>query len=196
MSNFQLGDVNLDGRVDLLDVQPFVDLLSSSSFQDEADINRDGNLNLLDVGPFVDLLSGNSDPAIIPLYDETTVLEPETTIDTPDALITFVGDRGRDRHAREDQFQAYDHYLTFYWEHRTVSIEIVDRVAKGGSGITINIDSLIPLGTRDFRAFFRGLNTVAEYHHNVGMTQVAPNRYSTTITFNAKTGQNLSLIHI
>lgn len=123
---------------------------------------------------------------IVPLYDSSTLLEPETTIETSEALITRIGDRVRDRHAREGQFQAYDHYLSFYWEQRTVELEIVDRVAKGGSTITVNAKTLTPLGTRDFRAFFRGLNTVAEYHHNVGMTQVAPNEYTTTITWNNK----------
>ncbi len=51
------GDVNLDGVVNLLDVQPFVNLITSGSFQAEADINQDGVVNLLDVGPFVDLLT-------------------------------------------------------------------------------------------------------------------------------------------
>ncbi len=53
-----LGDVNLDGVVNLLDVAPFVELLSSGDFQAEADINQDGVVDLLDVQPFVDLLSG------------------------------------------------------------------------------------------------------------------------------------------
>ena len=53
-----IGDVNLDGVVDLLDVSPFVELLVNGEFQIEADINQDGEVNLLDVGPFVDLLSG------------------------------------------------------------------------------------------------------------------------------------------
>ena len=48
-----LGDVNLDGVVDLLDVAPFVELISNSQFQQEADINQDGQVNLLDVAPFV-----------------------------------------------------------------------------------------------------------------------------------------------
>ena len=59
--------------------------------------------------------------SVVPLFDGTTALEPPTTVDTPEALITHIGDRVRDRHAREDQFQAYDHYLSFYWEERTVS---------------------------------------------------------------------------
>ena len=55
-----LGDVNLDGEVNLLDVQPFVVLLQNSGYQDEADINQDGLLNLLDVEPFVSLLAGDN----------------------------------------------------------------------------------------------------------------------------------------
>ena len=56
---FLLGDVNQDGVVDLLDIAPFVAVLSSSGFQEEADINDDGVVDLLDVGPFVDILTGN-----------------------------------------------------------------------------------------------------------------------------------------
>ena len=53
-----LGDVNCDGAVDLLDVGPFVDLLTTGGFSDKADVNEDGAVDLLDVGPFVDLISG------------------------------------------------------------------------------------------------------------------------------------------
>jgi hypothetical protein len=53
-----LGDVNLDGVVNLLDVAPFVELLSSGVYQAEADTNMDGVVNLLDVDSFVDLLGG------------------------------------------------------------------------------------------------------------------------------------------
>ena len=56
---FLLGDVNQDGTINLLDVEPFVDLLSTGEFQVEADINGDGFVNLLDVGLFVDLLGGS-----------------------------------------------------------------------------------------------------------------------------------------
>ena len=52
-----LGDVNLDGDVNLLDVAPFVELVSTGTFQAEADTNQDGAVNLLDVGPFVSLLA-------------------------------------------------------------------------------------------------------------------------------------------
>ena len=53
-----IGDINCDGAVDLLDVSPFVDALSSGEFVAKADINQDGAVNLLDVSPFIELLSG------------------------------------------------------------------------------------------------------------------------------------------
>jgi hypothetical protein len=115
---------------------------------------------------------------IAALFDSTTVLEAETTVHTPQALITYVGDRARDRHAREDMFRAYDHYLPWYWEQRTMGIEIIDRVAKGGNSITVNYQTLAPLEQPEFRAFFRGIGTVAEYHFNL----LAPARRSRTFT--------------
>ncbi len=53
-----LGDVNCDGVVDLLDVNPFVDLIINGGFSEKADINEDGFVDLLDVDPFVQLLTG------------------------------------------------------------------------------------------------------------------------------------------
>ena len=53
-----VGDVNGDASVNLLDVAPFVDVITWGAFDVAADINQDGAVNLLDVSPFVDLLSG------------------------------------------------------------------------------------------------------------------------------------------
>lgn len=128
---------------------------------------------------------------IVALFDAGTVLEPPTTVDTTEALITYVADRARDRHAREDMFSAYDHYLTWYWEERTIAIEIIDRVAKGGTDITVNYTTLTPLSQPEFRAFFRGINTVAEYHFNLLAPLVGPNQYTATIT--AKLPENRPL---
>ena len=55
---FQLGDVNEDGAVNLLDVGPFVDALFTDFFICQADTNQDGTVDLLDVSPFVSLLAG------------------------------------------------------------------------------------------------------------------------------------------
>ena len=53
-----LGDVNGDGMVSLLDVAPFVQILIDGTFDSAADINQDGIVDLLDVVPFVELLLG------------------------------------------------------------------------------------------------------------------------------------------
>ena len=57
-SSVLVGDINCDGVIDLLDVGPFVELLTANQFDEKADINDDGVVDLLDVGPFVNLLSG------------------------------------------------------------------------------------------------------------------------------------------
>ena len=54
-----LGDVNLDGSVNFLDISPFVGVLSTGGFQAEADIDQNGVVNFLDISPFVGILSGN-----------------------------------------------------------------------------------------------------------------------------------------
>lgn len=140
---------------------------------------------------------------LVPLFDATTVLEPALQEDTPSALITRLADRARDRHAREDQFMQYDHYLSFYWEHRTSEIEIVDTVGKGGNTITFNVISEWPLSSieAELRFFYRGLNTVAEYHNNGVMTPVTAldvpgetrRHYTRSVNFNSKEGRPLQV---
>lgn len=58
VSNVLLGDVNCDGNVDLLDVQPFIDLLTAGEYSPKADFDGDGAVTLLDVTPFVEALTG------------------------------------------------------------------------------------------------------------------------------------------
>jgi len=53
-----LGDVNLDGVVDFLDIAPFIEVLSSNGFQAEADIDLNLTVDFLDITPFINLLSG------------------------------------------------------------------------------------------------------------------------------------------
>ena len=55
---FAPGDVNCDGMVNLLDIEPFVDAISNDGFDPKADINDDGADDLLDVAGFVALLAG------------------------------------------------------------------------------------------------------------------------------------------
>ncbi|MCJ8271923.1 MAG: thrombospondin type 3 repeat-containing protein, partial [Psychrosphaera sp.] len=101
---------------------------------------------------------------IVPLYGVGTVLEQAIHFDRGDAIVTRFADRGRDRHAKEDHFQSYDHYLTHYWTNRTARFEFVDFVSKGGSTIEINFVTEWKLGVKEFRAWYYGMNTVAEYH--------------------------------
>lgn len=58
-SNLIKADVNLDGYVTFFDIQPFIDVLSSSTFQAEADCNCDGVVDFFDGQPFIDILSGS-----------------------------------------------------------------------------------------------------------------------------------------
>ena len=52
-----LGDVNLDGVVNFLDISPFIGVLSNQGTQAEADLNQDGAVNFLDISPFILALS-------------------------------------------------------------------------------------------------------------------------------------------
>ncbi|PTL78514.1 di-heme oxidoredictase family protein [Vitiosangium sp. GDMCC 1.1324] len=142
-----------------------------------------------------DVLESTAQPAtaVVPLFDSSTSLEPALVVDTPTALITRLADRARDRHARESQFQSYEHYLPLYFENRTISIEVLDRVAKGGSDITVNITSLWPLDTPDFRAFYLGQGVLTNYYFNVDMTQVDSLHYTATINYNQKANRPLQV---
>ncbi len=91
----------------------------------------------------------------IPLFNSATKLEPATIEDTPTALITRVADRGRDRHAREGMFKVYEHYIGFYFEFRTSTIEIVDTVAKGGDSVTLQHDLAGALARAEFTRLLR-----------------------------------------
>ena len=52
------GDVNLDGGVTFLDINPFILVLSSNGFQAEADCDCDGDVDFLDIQPFINILAG------------------------------------------------------------------------------------------------------------------------------------------
>ena len=53
--DFIVGDVNADGIVSLLDIEPFIST-AGGQYIAAADINQDGTINLLDIAPFVDVL--------------------------------------------------------------------------------------------------------------------------------------------
>lgn len=117
--------------------------------------------------------------SIVELFNAGTLLEPATTVVTSNALITYIADRARDRHARESEFRLYDHYLSWYWEQRVANIEIIDHVAKGGTDIVFNYVTQAQLNPAEFRTSFRGINTVAEYNNNQIATLVSTNPSAT-----------------
>ena len=135
---------------------------------------------------------------VVPLFNTATLLEPATTIETPAALTTYLSDRVRDRHAREAMFQAYDHYLSWYWEQRMINVEIVDRVGRnGGTDITFNYTTQRQLNPAEFRTFFRGITTLAEYSHNQLATFVSSSPSATPgetdFHYSASISQNTQL---
>ena len=114
---------------------------------------------------------------LVPLHDATTALEPETIIETDQALYTYVSDRGRGRHAREVAIASspalYDIYLDSYWNGRAYYFEIIDRVGKAEwvgtpleNTITINSTFQYDLAAPEMRTFYLGTGTVANYYYN------------------------------
>ena len=112
-----------------------------------------------------------------------------------DALVTRFSDRARDRHAKENHFQAYDHYLTFYWEDRTAAIEIVDYVAKGGSSIRMNVVTQNKLHDTEAenRWWYIGMNTLAEFCGNGVMNMVDYTHYWKEESYNCREGRPIQV---
>lgn len=54
-----LGDVDMNGVVEFLDINPFIGILTSNGFQCEADCDEDGMVTFLDIQPFIDILANN-----------------------------------------------------------------------------------------------------------------------------------------
>ncbi len=132
---------------------------------------------------------------IVPLYNQSTPLESVIVYDRGDALVTRISDRGRDRHAKENHFQAYDHYLTFYWEFRTAGIEIIDYVAKGGSSIRMNVKSQWRLHETqaENRWWYLGRNTLAEYCGNGVMNEIDSFHYYKDESWNCREGREIRI---
>jgi CxxC motif-containing protein (DUF1111 family) len=117
-------------------------------------------------------------PALVPLYDAATLLQPDPVVETSTAKITRLADRARDRHAREgigflltggpalSAAYKYDHYLPFYWEQRVAQIEIIDEVAKGGDRVVFNFTTQAKLNPAEFRTFFNIGSPLSGYHNN------------------------------
>ncbi len=133
------------------------------------------------------------------LFDEFTTLQPDTQSETDAALVTRFSDRPRTRHAREDEFQSYDHYIKFYFEDRSSNIEIVDYVAKGGDKIEMNVRTIFPLDPvqAENRWWYQGITTVAQYASNGVMDYLGFDgtyyHYQKTSSENTRLGRPIQL---
>jgi len=108
------------------------------------------------------------DGEVVPLYDASTALEPETTFTRSDGVIvTRIADRGRDRHHKDSGVQDhYDHYLAHYWQYRTMRIQLEDYVSKGQSLIRVTWITESALGAKEFRVWYSGQNTTGQFWFN------------------------------
>ena len=132
---------------------------------------------------------------IVPLFDAQTALENPIVFDRGDALVTRIADRARDRHAKENHFQAYDHYLAFYWEDRTAGIEIVDYVARGGNSIRMNVLSQNKLSDTEAenRWWYMGEHTLAQYCGNGVMNRVDFTHYWKEESWNCRANRPIQI---
>ena len=71
IGSFNLGDVDLGGDVNFSDIGPFIEILQSDEFSEEADINCDGVVNFSDIPPFISLLMGTGLEVIDPSVEST-----------------------------------------------------------------------------------------------------------------------------
>ncbi|MEC8320064.1 MAG: di-heme oxidoredictase family protein [Planctomycetota bacterium] len=160
------GDLDGSGLVDGNDLGLM--LGAWGSVDPIADLDGNGLVDGADFGLLVAFWGPcpcSDDTDIDPLFDRTTPGEPNPLEWVGDALVTRFSDRARDRHAREGQFAAYDHYLPFYWEQRVAEIEIVDHVAAGGSEVVFRFMTHDRLNPAEFRTFYASGGAV--YHNNL-----------------------------
>ena len=101
--------------------------------------------------------------------------------------MTRIGDRGRDRHAKDiTASDHYDHYLAHYWEFRTVRIQLEDHVPNGQSLIKATFITEEELGAREFRVWFFGRNTTGQFHFNPQKEENRVNPFETGVVYVGK----------
>ena len=55
---YRVGDGNCDGAINLLDVEPFIQSLTTGNYSAKFDFDQDGFITLLDISPFIEVISG------------------------------------------------------------------------------------------------------------------------------------------
>ena len=58
LSEAILGDVNLDGAVDVADIASIIDVMAMSSYKRTADVNHDGSVDVADIASVIDIMAG------------------------------------------------------------------------------------------------------------------------------------------
>jgi CxxC motif-containing protein (DUF1111 family) len=131
--------------------------------------------------------SGNQ-VSIEALFDQNTAQEPASRFVRNDGvLVTRIGDRGRDRHAKDITSQDhYDHYLAHYWQYRTARIQIEDYVPIGQSLIRATFITEAELGAREFRVWFWGRNATGQFHFNPQKEEEKVSQNETGVVFVGK----------
>ena len=119
------------------------------------------------------------------LFDSQTVLEPLSSFVRDDGVIvTRIGDRGRDRHAKDSAVNDhYDHYLAHYWEYRTARIQLEDYVPTGQSRIRATFITEAALGAREFRVWYWGQTVSGQFHFNPQKEEMKVNPNETGVVF-------------
>ena len=54
-----MGDINLDGQINILDIVQLANMIIGDDFQESADLNADGVLNILDIVQLVNIILGD-----------------------------------------------------------------------------------------------------------------------------------------
>lgn len=130
------------------------------------------------------------------LHDEGTQREPVASFVRSDGVVvTRIGDRGRDRHAKDigvysltdpTKSDHYDHFLAHYWEYRTARIQLEDHVPIGRSLIRATFITEAELGAREFRVWFWGQSTTGQFHFNPQKQEQKVNPNETGVVFHGR----------
>lgn len=126
--------------------------------------------------------------SLVSLYDATTTLEPVTSFVRNDGVVvTRIGDRGRDRHAKDiTPSDHYDHYLAHYWDYRTARVQFEDYVPKGQSLIRATFITESELGAREFRVWFWGQTATGQFHFNPQKQEQKVNPNETGVVYHGR----------
>lgn len=131
-------------------------------------------------------------PQTTPLYAASEVTP--IIVQLGDAtLVTRGAGRVRGRHELEGQHAPY---LERYFENRSYSFEIADRVAAGGNTITVTYRPEAPVSEFGAQTNFRFWKVYGDgnvFHSNVGMEKLEPQLLQYTVDYNPRANRPMAL---